>query len=124
MNKKFEVILITLLFLLSFYLWSLPYQKNLIPYGDVDSSTHFTLADYMTLNDYPTYWLPYYMGYLIEGGGKLWYPPQYHTYSAVLNIFTNERVLSILLFQTLVCFSIIFTSYFLIRKLYGVCLLF
>ena len=119
MNKKIEAILITFLFLFSFYLWSLPYQKNMVPYGDVDSSTHFTLADYMAAKDYPTYWLPYYIGYLSEGAGKLWYPPQYHTTSAILSIFTKERVLPILLFQTLACFSIIFTSYFLVRKLYG-----
>jgi len=114
-----ELIVLALLFIGAFWLWSLPYQKNKMPYGDVDSSTHFTLADYMALNDYPTYWLPYYMDYLGEGAGKLWYPPQYHTTSAILNIFTNERVLPVLLFQTIVCFSIIFTSYFLIRKLYG-----
>lgn len=115
-----EIILVVLLFIGAFWLWSLPYQKNLVPYGDVDSSTHFLLADYMALSDYPTYWLPYYMEYLGEGSGKLWYSPQYHTTSAIINIFTNERVLPVLLFQTLACFSIIFTSYFLIRKLYGV----
>ncbi len=120
MKKKYvEIILVTILFMFSFYLWSLPYQKNMMPYGDVDSSTHFTIADYMALSNYPTYWLPYYIGYITEGAGKLWYPPQYHTTSAILSIFTGERILPVLLFQTLACFSIIFTSYFLIRKLYG-----
>ena len=120
--KNLEAIIILLLWLFTIYFWSLPFQENRVPYGDVDSSTHFTLEDYMGEKKNPVYYLPYYLlkgGYEDEGGGKLWYPPQFHTFGAILQIMGGERILPILLFHAIASSAIIFTSYFFIRKLFG-----
>jgi len=121
-RKKIELILLVILFLIAFYFWTLPFQKNLVPYGDVDSSTHFTLADYMGQKNKVSYYLPYYIaagGYIDEGAGKLWYPPQFHLSAAISQIFSGHRVLGILIFHAISNFAIVFTSFLLIRHLYG-----
>jgi len=121
-KKNIEIILLAILFIISFYFWTLPFKNNLVPYGDVDSSTHFTLADYMGQKDKATYYLPYYIGaggYVDEGAGKLWYPPQFHLTAAIYQILSANRVLGILLFHAISNFAIVFTSFLLIRYLYG-----
>jgi len=53
-NKLYlEIALAVILYLAAIYLWSLPFQKNSMPYGETDSGTHFTLGDYMAQTDKP-----------------------------------------------------------------------
>lgn len=121
-RKHIELILLTFLFIVAFYFWTLPFQSNPIPYGDVDSSTHFALADYMGQHDAALYYLPYYIaagGYIDEGAGRLWYPPQFHLTAAMSQILASHRTFGILLFHAIANFAIVFTSYLLIRHLYG-----
>ena len=55
MNRKIKVLLITALFLFTLYLWTLPFQKNRMPYGEVDAGSHFTVGDYMAETDKSVY---------------------------------------------------------------------
>jgi len=123
-----DALAIFLLMAISAFVWTLPFQQNQYPYGDVDSSTHFTLGDYMGQNDKPIYLLPYYIngtikgvtnGYGILNGGKLWYPPQYHITEAIIQLFSGARVVPIFLFFAFAGSLIAVTTYLLIRYLYG-----
>lgn len=109
-------------YLFAMYFWTIPFTDNYLPYGDVDSSTHFALADYMAETNKATYYLPYYFNFSYgdEGGGKLWYPPQYHTSAATLQkISGQDRVFSIFFFHALAATVLLLTSYLLMKKLYG-----
>lgn len=122
MNKKIETIIVILLYLGCLWLWTLPFQKNRMPYGDVDSSTHFGLADYMAYKDKSMFYLPYFFNktyYSNINNGKIWYMPQIHTSAAILQIMGGERIIPIFLFWAIICSSIVITVYFLVRKLYG-----
>jgi len=126
-KKWVETGAVLLLIVLTLYMWTLPFQENRMPYGDVDSSTHFTLADYMRDTDKPLYELPYYLspdipevrGYGNLNDGKIWYPPQFHVNGAIMQILGGGRFVSFYIFLALVCSSIVFTTYFLVRKLFG-----
>jgi len=121
MNKKIEVLLITLLILITLYVWSLPFQENRMPFGDVDSSTHFGLSDYMSINNKAAYYVPYYFKarYGSLSDGKIWYPPQYHVDGAIFQLIGGERVVPFYFLIAATCCSIVFTSFFLLRKLFG-----
>lgn len=123
-----DILAIFFLMALSAFIWTLPFQQNQYPYGDVDSSTHFTLGDYMGQTDKPIYLLPYYIngttkgittGYGILNGGKLWYPPQFHITEAIVQLFSGARVLPIFLFFAFASSLAAITTYVLIRYLYG-----
>jgi len=123
-----DVLAVFLLVAISALIWTLPFQNNQYPYGDVDSSTHFTLGDYMGQNDKPVYFLPYYINGTIRGvvvgygwlnEGKLWYCPQYHLTEAIMQLFSASRVLPIFLFFAFASSLIAITTYLLIRYLYG-----
>lgn len=126
--QKVDILAIFFLMALSAFIWTLPFQNNLYPYGDVDSSTHFALGDYMAKVDKPIYLLPYFIngttngvttGYGILNGGKLWYPPQYHITEAVVQLFSGQGIVPIFLFFALASSLIAVTTYLLIRYLYG-----
>jgi len=124
MNKKLEVILITVLYLFTIYLWTLPFQENKMPYGEVDAGSHFTLGDYMALTDKPLYTLPYFIDKRYGNDNfykphHLWYHPPYHVNFAIMQIIGGERVLPIFLFNAILCSIIVLVSYFVIRKLFG-----
>jgi len=120
-KKSLELLFLLVLFLFTFYFWTLPFHDNYFPYGDVDSSTHFAVSDHMGQVNKPMYHLPYYIAFQYgpNSGGKLWYPPQYHLNAAILQIFGGHRVLPIFLFHAIACFSIVFTLYILMRHLFG-----
>lgn len=125
MKKSYiETIIISFLFIFSFYLWSLPYQKNRMPYGEVDAGSHFTLGDYMAQTDKPIIELPYFIDkrYGFDNFYKphtLWYHPPYHVNFAVMQIVGGERILPIFLFNTILCSIIVLIIYFFMRKLFG-----
>lgn len=109
-------------FLFALYFWTIPFTDNRLPYGDVDSSTHFALADYMAQTNTVTYYLPYYFNFSYgdEGGGKLWYPPQYHTSAAALQKVSGaDRVFSMFFFQALTATVLLLSTYLLVKSLYG-----
>lgn len=122
--KKLEIIIVLVLYLFTLYLWSLPYQKNKIPYGEVDAGSHFTLGDYMAGTDKSITTLPYFIDkrYGFDNEFKphtLWYAPPYHVNFAIMQIIGKERILPIFLFNTILCSIIVLVTYFVIRKLFG-----
>ena len=127
-SKARDIFAIFFLLALAVFIWTSPFQQNQYPYGDVDSSTHFTLGDYMGQNDRVIYLLPYYINGTTKGvttgygglnGGKLWYPPQYHITEAISQLFSGARIVPIFLFFAFASSLIAITAYILIRYLYG-----
>ncbi|MBD3310693.1 hypothetical protein GF351_05750 [Candidatus Woesearchaeota archaeon] len=121
-QKKAELGLAAVLFLLALYFWTLPFQENHIPYGDVDSSAHFTLGDYMREIDSAYIELPHYLSFTYYGDAnddRLWYPPQFHAGTAVAQITGGSRYLSLLIFVAITCSLGILSTYLLVRQLFG-----
>lgn len=119
MDRKIEIILVFLLYCFALIMWTLPVNDQ--PFGDVDSSTHFALGDYMASSDKPMYELPSYLDqqYGFANEGKIWYPPQYHVAEAIVSSFTGSRVKAVFLFNAFACSLIVLSLYLLIRKIYG-----
>ncbi len=120
-NKALELGLIFLLLGISIYFWTLPFQKNQLPFGDVDSSTHFTVADSMSQLDKPIIFLPAQFNntyYLKTNNGKLWYLPQYHTGAAIFQLISG-RFVGAYLFFALMSTLIVLSSFVLIKELFG-----
>ncbi len=67
MNKKIEALLVALLVLITIYIWTSPFQKNQMPFGDVDSSTHFALGDYSGQKGTTSTQIPPYLKYRYGG---------------------------------------------------------
>jgi len=119
-----EAILVTALFLFTLWLWSLPYQENQMPYGEVDAGSHFALGDYMAQTDKSIVNLPHYidMRYNRDNfyeNGKLWYHPPYHVNFALMEITGGERVLPIFLLNTILCSIVVIIIFFVIRNMFG-----
>lgn len=114
-----------ILFLISFYLWTLPLQKNKLPFGEGDAAWHFANSDYAAQADRSFWRLPNYIGLWYYGYNKilgvnaLEYPPPYHLNGGIMQIVGGDRIVPIYLYIVITSFSIIFTLYFLIKKLYG-----
>ena len=122
-NKLYlEIALAVILYLAAIYIWSLPFQKNSMPYGETDSGTHFTLGDYMAQTDKPVYNLPLYLAtqYGDWNNNKIWYPPQFHVDVSIAQIAGGDRVMSAFLFYAIICSLIVLASYILFRNLFGV----
>lgn len=123
-RDKIEIALIVLLYLSAIYIWTLPIQNNRLPFGDVDSSSHFAIGDYMVSHDKSISKVPYYI-FTRYGGqnsvldGYLWYPPQFWTMTGISQILGGERVFPVFVFIAVSGSLIILSSYFLIRGLFG-----
>ena len=122
--KKIEIILLVALYLSALYIWTLPIQKNRLPFGDVDASSHFTIGDYMVAYDKSIAKIPYPITFRYKGQNALfpdylWYPPQYWTNMGIAQALGGDRIFPV--FITVAIFSslIILSSYFLIRSLFG-----
>lgn len=124
MNKRVEIGCIFVLYMFTLYLWTLPFQDNKLPYGEVDAGSHFTLGDYMGQNDKPIWLLPYYIDLRYGEDNSfihhtLWYPPPYHTNLAIMQIIGGDRIVPIYLLVAILSSFIVLISYFVIRRLYG-----
>ncbi|MEK6808140.1 MAG: DUF6541 family protein [Nanoarchaeota archaeon] len=119
-SKKYEVIVIACLYLIALYLWTLPI--NDMPFGDVDSSVHFTSGDYMVQKDKSLSRLPSYLEFAIGGGtkGRFAYPPQFNVNLGIAEIIGGARIISPYLFIAILCSLGVIGIYLLVRNLYGV----
>lgn len=124
MNKK-DIILVTILFLVALWLWTLPIKNNPLPFGEGDAAWHFANGDWAAHSDksfwrsppYIAYW---YYGYnTILGEAALEYPPPWHLNEGIMQIIGGERFVPVFIYIAITCFLFIFSTYFLIRKLYG-----
>lgn len=124
MNKRLEVLIILVLYLVTLYFWTLPIRTNPNPYGEVDASSHFAVADYMSENNKVITDLPRYIDLRYGQDNKfkehyMWYHPPFHTNFAVMQVISGERVLPVFLFNALIASSIVLMVFFIIRKFYG-----
>lgn len=123
-NKNIEAIIVTLLYLACLYFWTLPIQKNPMPYGEVDAASHYAVADYTYQTDRSIISLPYYIDarYGLDNKFKphtLWYPPPFHTGLAIAALFGSESDLSIFIANAIFCSLIVLSVYFIMRKFFG-----
>ncbi len=113
-----------LLWIGTFWLWTLPFSTNVLPLGDVDASSHFGVGDYVYTHDQSILKIPYYLTFRYLGQNSaypeyLWYPPQYWINTAIAQVIGGERIVPFFLFIALFSSLVVLTSYFLVRKLYG-----
>jgi hypothetical protein len=124
MNQK-DWIVLTILFMVAFWLWTLPIQKNHLPFGEGDAAWHFSNSDWAAQSDHSFWRLPNYIGYWYYnfnkalGPNALEYPPPWHLNAAMMQIIGGERVIPIFIYYAVSCFLALFSAYFLVRKLYG-----
>ncbi len=119
-----DAVLITVLFLIAFHTWTIPLQENKMPFGEGDSAWHFANADPQYQQDRSTVKMPYFIGIWYYGISKLGpfapeYPPPNHLNYALMQITGGERIISPFIYIAITCFLGVFSTYFLIRKLYG-----
>ncbi|MFH1317239.1 MAG: DUF6541 family protein [Candidatus Woesearchaeota archaeon] len=123
-SKHIHILLITILYLFTIFTWTQPIRTNEIPFGQVDASSHFTVADYTSSYDQPITDLPKYIYYRygLDNTYKentLWYHPPYHLNLALIQIFTNSRFLSFYIFIAILCSLVVLINYFIINRWYG-----
>lgn len=120
--KKKEIIFLTILFIAAFWLWTLPIQKNSLPFGEGDAAYHFAYGDYTsysdkTLTERPPYlWFWYYIPGYYKVNEQ---PPSARAGYAFMQILGGERIIPVYIFIAIASFLGIFSTYFLIKKLYG-----
>ena len=122
--KKIELFLVAALYLTALYIWTLPIQKNSMPFGDVDASSHFTIGDYMASQDRSILEIPYPVTFRYWGQNAffpdyLWYPPQYWTNTGIAQVLGGERIMPVFILIAVLTSIIILSSYLLIRDLFG-----
>ncbi len=128
LSKHKDALTITLLFVAAFFLWTLPLQKNPLPFGEHDAAYIFSYGDdmsykdksYNIIGDTPLstdFWYAEYNPVL--GPRGMQYPPPYNLGYAFAQILGGERIIPPYLYIAVTSFAAIFSLYFLVRKLYG-----
>ncbi|MFH0979305.1 MAG: 6-pyruvoyl-tetrahydropterin synthase-related protein [Candidatus Woesearchaeota archaeon] len=121
-----DIIAITVLFLIGFYLYSLPVQTNRFPFGEGDAAHKYGMADWMYTQDSAPRDMPFFYA--------TWYPwiikndfyapanpaPYYVSMAATHIVAGGDRFTAPDIFLALTSLGLAsITVYFLIRKLYG-----
>ncbi|MCF7861954.1 hypothetical protein K9M79_06965 [Candidatus Woesearchaeota archaeon] len=121
---KTDYIIVIVIWLMAVFAWSQPILTNHIPYGEYDTSNHYTIAEYMASTNTAMVKVPYYLEEYSKVGfgntGALWYPPQYHTSAALFGIFAQDSNLGVYAFFAMSTTLIITSIFFLVRKFYGI----
>lgn len=123
-KNNLELLAFAALFLSALYLWTLPMQSVKLPFGDVDASSHFVIGDLMVQTDKAVLEQPYHVKFRYYGQNNnypsyLWYPPQYWTLTAMLQVFGGERILPVFFGIALLSLAFVLTSFILIKELFG-----
>ena len=122
---KYDVFAVGALFLLAFWLWTLPIQASPIPFGEGDAAWQFTSGDQMYLQDRADYTIPKYLGYWYYGYNKVLgphhneYPPPYPLNIALAQLFGGDRFVSAYIMIAILSMSACMSTFLLVRKLYG-----
>src|SRR3989344_365335 len=123
-RNQAETLIFIAVYLLTLYLWTLPFQDNKVPYGEWDAISHWELGDFVAQRDETFVYLPPFLDFSYGDDNKfkphtLWYHPPFHTSFAIMSAFNPERMVPIYLTNAIFASSIIISIYFVIRRLYG-----
>ncbi|MBN1156906.1 hypothetical protein JXA85_04765 [Candidatus Woesearchaeota archaeon] len=121
MNKNTEYFLVLLLWLTTIYMWTLPIQKNPLPYGDVDPPVHYAPGDWMSENDKSVWKVPSYIElmYAKDTRGYVAYPPTFYSSHAVFQIIGGDRTKASYIFLAITSSMTLLSLYVLMRKFFG-----
>ncbi len=123
MDKK-DIVTLTALFLVSFFVWTLPFQSNSMPFGEGDGAYHFAYSYYMSsedtsffyqLPDFLHFWY-YNFNSIIPGAPE--YPPSSHLNAAFMQLLGGATIPAFVYYAITSFFGALAT-YFLIRQLFG-----
>ncbi len=129
--NEFQVkdwIFLSVLFLVGFWLWTLPIQENPMPFGEHDGAYIFSHGDHMSyidkssdiVGDHPISTAFWYSGYNTAlGPMALEYPPPYLMDYSFAQVLGGERIVPAYILIALTCFTGAISMYLLMRKLYG-----
>ncbi|MBI2140940.1 hypothetical protein HYU16_00800 [Candidatus Woesearchaeota archaeon] len=124
--KVLTVAAVAALFIVSLYLWTLPFRENRLPFGEGDSAWHFAIGDEISSSDKATFRLPYYVGVWYYGFNRilgpfaLEYPPPNHVNYALMQFFGGERFIPVFIYRAVASFLGVFSVFFLLSRLFGV----
>jgi len=124
--KNYEIIIAAVLFLISFWLWTLPLQSSHVPFGEGDAAWQFAAADQMYMQNHASFRIPSYLGNwyygfnTILGPNAIEYPPPYPLNIALSQIFGGGRFVSAYIMFALLDMLASISLFLLIRKLYGI----
>lgn len=125
-SKTVAVAAVTVLLLVSLYLWTLPFQKNRLPFGEGDSAWHFAIGDHISSSDKAEFRLPYYIGVWYYGFNKILgpfspeYPPSNHVNYALMQVFGGERFIPVFIYRAIASFLGVLAVFFMVWRLFGV----
>ena len=126
--NMFDIVAISVLFIIAFSLWTIPVQNDPRPFGESDATYHFSVGDYIYSTDKPVYRVAFYLGQWfynenvwnsIIGINAPLYPPSNHYNYALIQVAGGDRFLPFTIYKAIASFLGIFAVYFLIKKLYG-----
>ena len=123
--NKVDIAALTVLFIVSFYVWTLPIQNDSRPFGEIDSAWHFSIGDYIVSSDEPIWRLPFYIGQWyynfnpLLGVNTPHYPPPNHYNAALVQVLGGERFAPVFIYRAITSFMGVFSVYFLISRLFG-----
>ncbi len=125
-SKLIGVVAVVVLFLVSFFLWSIPFQHNELPFGEGDSAWHFAIGDHIASSDSAQFRLPYYIGIWYYGFNKILgpfapeYPPSSHVNYALMQIAGGERFVPVFIYRAIASFLGALAVFFVVSRLFGV----
>ncbi len=124
--KALAAVAVAVLFVVSLYLWTLPFQKNSLPFGEGDSAWHFAIGDSIASSDEAAFRLPFYIGAWYYGFNKILgpfapeYPPSNHVNYALMQVFGGERFIPVFIFRAIASFLGAIAIFFVVSRLFGV----
>ena len=121
MNKSgvFGVVMFLVILFVSWFVYMIPVSD--LPFGDVDSSTHFGLGDNVGQNLDFGLDVPYYLdfNYGFANDHKMWYHPLLPYMIGVSQIVSGSRIFVPFAMIALLCSLFIPFTYLLIKKVWG-----
>jgi len=117
---------VSVLLIVSFFLWTLPFRHNELPFGEGDSAWHFAIGDHISSSDRATFRLPYYIGVWYYGFNKILgpfapeYPPSSHVNYALMQIVGGERFVPVFIYRAIASFLGALAVFFVVSRLFGV----
>lgn len=125
-SRLLSVVAVMALLLVSLFLWTLPFQKNRLPFGEGDSAWHFAIGDNIASKDKASWSLPYYVALWYAGFNTLMgnfapeYPPPNHVNYALMQVAGGERFTPVFIYRAMASFLGVASVFFLISRLFGI----